>query len=200
MNIGLILLLLLVVVAVVVYLQQKKKREAEAVDHRMADPVRREKAGTVSGGIDVRDISPGAVVAFEGKDWLVRGTLTMREDGYVWKEHLLDDATTKRWLSVEDDEELEIALWEAVKGAALEPGPATVEHDGIRYRLDEHGTAAYTALGTTGTPENGSVEYWDYEAGDRLLGFERYSGQTWEVAVGRTLDERGVDVYPSSAT
>ena len=91
----------------------------------------------------------------------------MDEDGYRWKEHLLDGSTAdgraRRWLSVEDGEGgLELALWDRVPGSDLTPDGKEVAHDGVAYRRDERGRARYASTGTTGAAESGTMEYADY--------------------------------------
>ena len=178
-------------VAVVVLARRARRaqqaRAPEAVGPFRADPR----------GISVRDLGVGAVVSYEGKDWVVRGSLELEEDGFTWHEHHLDDATTRRWLSVEDDEELEVCLWERALAPELEPGPPSIEHAGVRYTLEEHGRARYRSSGTTGTPDQGSVEYYDYVAADRRLSCERFGGEGWEVSLGRVIGEHELDVYPA---
>jgi hypothetical protein len=147
---------------------------------------------------DIRRLKVGDVVNHEGRDYLVEGTITFNEDGFEWKEHLLQDADAKVWISVEDEEGLEVALWQRVAGATLAPGPETIDFEGTTYRLDEQGRAQYRAEGSTGTGEAGRMEYADYEAGDRRLSFERYSEDgTWEAGLGQVISEHVLDIYPA---
>ncbi len=189
----LIVLLVLAAVAVaVVILARRAQRAQKAQAPEVVDPFRADPRG-----ISARSIGVGAVVTHEGRDWVVRGTLELEEDGFTWHEHHLDDAKTRRWLSVEDDEELEVCLWERVLAPELEPGPPALEHAGVAYTLDEHGRARYRATGTTGTPPEGSVEYYDYVADRQRLSCERFGGEGWEVSVGRVVDEHELDIYPA---
>ena len=190
---GLVVVLIIVAVAVIAYLVLRRREQKPPGP--AADPLRRDARG-----IDPRALKTGDVVQFEGRDYLVRGSLHFEEDGFAWQEHLLDDASGRRWLSVEDDEELELVMWERLVEPELTPGPARLTHDGVEYILDEHGNATYTATGSTGTPGTGSAEYWDYTSGDRRLSFERYSGSTWEVSVGTLINERSLDIYPTNPT
>jgi hypothetical protein len=157
------LLVLVALAAIVVVLARRAQRARQAQQARASEPVDPFRADRR--GISARDIGVGAVVTYEGRDWVVRGTLEIEEDGFTWHEHHLDDATTRRWLSVEDDEELEVCLWEKILAPELDPGPPTLHHAGVAYTLDERGRARYRATGTTGTPPEGAVEYYDYVAG-----------------------------------
>jgi hypothetical protein len=186
-----LVVLAVVVVAVVVVLQRSRSTATTAAP---GDPLRKD-----SRGIDPRRIKVGDVIAHEGRDFLVRGSLTFDQDGFVWHEHHLDDTAVRRWLSVEDDEELELCLWTAVSAPALAPGDPEVTWDGVAYTREEHGQARFTAAGSTGTGPEGAVEYYDYAAGEKRLSFERYgTAGDWEVAVGEVVNERALDIYPSA--
>ena len=190
------LVFLLVVAAVIAAVWwYRKQQAASAPPAAPVDPLRKD-----SRGIDPRRIKVGDVVAHEGRDFLVRGTLAFDQDGFVWHEHHLDDTTTRRWLSVEDDEELELVLWESVSAPDLSPGAAEVVHDGVTYRREEQGRARFTATGSTGTAPSGTAEFVDYEAGERRLSFERFGTDgDWEVGLGVVVNERSLDIYPTTA-
>jgi Domain of unknown function (DUF4178) len=185
-----------VAAAVVVYLRARRQpaRQDRITPAKPVDPLRRDAAA----GMDPRRIAVGDVIAYGGRDYVVRGTLALDEGGFVWHEHLLDDVEVRRWLSVEDDEELELVLYESVTVPRLLPGPERIEHGGVTWTRHEHGTATFRGTGTTGTGPSGRVEYYDYVAGDRRLSFERWSQTSnWEISVGETVPAYALDVYPS---
>ncbi|HEV3497958.1 MAG TPA: DUF4178 domain-containing protein, partial [Actinomycetes bacterium] len=183
--------------AVVFYRRYTAMQAAQRHSARAAGPPR-DPLATESVRSDPRRITVGDVIRFDGRDFIVRGTIRFDQDGFQWQEHFLDDVEVKRWLSVEEDEGLEIGFWTAIKGADLQPGPKTIEYGGKTYELEEKGSARFTAVGTTGTGAAGRVEYFDYQAGDDLLAFERYGEGDWEVATGRTVGEYELDIYPGS--
>ena len=152
---------------------------------------------------DVRSLKPGDVVAYEGVDYIVDRSMRFDEDGFKWDEHLLSDSGASGkslWLSVEDDEGVEVALYEKLAGVALTPGAASLEHGGVTYQREEEGRAAYRVERSGGAAgESGTVEYADYSAGDQLLAFERYGTGGWEVSTGRKLSEHVLDIYPRGA-
>lgn len=148
-----------------------------------------------------RQLGPGAIVSYGGVDYVVRGSVTLRQGPFVWWEHLLEgDGAEPFWFSVEEDEgRLELAMWVARKDLALQPGG---EHtvDGIRFRESEHGHASYTSEGTTGLPAGGEMDFVDYESDDGtlLLGFERYApDMPWELSSGKTVSPGELIVYPA---
>ena len=194
---ALVVILLIAAVAAVVILYRRLTAE-QARNRRPAENTPRDPLRTESVRSDPRRLTVGDVIRFDGRDFIVRGTIRFDQDGFCWQEHFLDDVEVKRWLSVEDDEGLEIGFWTALKGADLQPGPRSLQHDGKTYELDEKGSARFTAVGTTGTGPSGRVEYYDYAAGDALLSFERYGDGDWEAATGRTVGEYELDIYPGS--
>lgn len=193
---ALVVILLVIAGAVAAVLYRRYTAEQES--RRAATATPRDPLATESVRSDPRRITVGDVIRFDGRDFIVRGTIRFDQDGFQWQEHFLDDVEVKRWLSVEDDEGLEIGFWTALKGADLRPGPKVIEYGGKTYELDENGSARFTAMGTTGTGPSGRVEYYDYEAGDDRLSFERYGEGDWEAATGRTVGEYELDIYPGS--
>ena len=196
MDALLVILLIAAGVAVVILyrrLTAEQARNRPPAGETPRDPLRADSVRS-----DPRRLTVGDVIRFDGRDFIVRGTIRFDQDGFQWQEHFLDDVEVKRWLSVEDDEGLEIGFWTALKGADLQPGPRTLQYDGKTYELDEKGSARFTAVGTTGTGPGGRVEYYDYAAGEALLSFERYGVGGWEAATGRTVGEYELDIYPGS--
>ena len=55
-------------------------------------------------GFGPRELGPGAIVAYGGVDYVVRGSITLRQGPYVWWEHLLEGGDGAQWLGVEEDE------------------------------------------------------------------------------------------------
>ncbi|WP_203432702.1 DUF4178 domain-containing protein [Jiangella asiatica] len=149
---------------------------------------------------DPRTLRAGDMVELLGERMFVRGSLRLREGGYQWSEHFLDDiGGTRTWLSVEEDPDLEVVRWTALKNSDLRPSAAQLNHDGHDYRRDEHGTAQFVSEGTTGLGSTGRVEYVDFEgSGGRYLSFERFEGGEWEVAVGERVPPGTLTVYPGS--
>ncbi|MFI6227242.1 DUF4178 domain-containing protein [Micromonospora echinospora] len=183
-----------VVVALVAMRRSKQRPSAPTV----ADPFRDHDADALRG--DPRRLRPGDLVEIRQVTYAVRGSLHLTEGGWSWAEHLLDTADgTRRWLSVEEDPDLELVLWTAEPTATVTPGPATVQFDGRWYRSDESGQARWTATGTTGLAPTGSVRYHDYEASaEARLSFEKYGDADWEVARGELLRRPEVMVYPQA--
>ena len=61
----------------------------------------------------VFNLQVGDIVQYMGIDWVVEGKLTYTVDEYSWMEYMLQDNNDIRWLSVEEDDTVEVALLEA---------------------------------------------------------------------------------------
>lgn len=147
---------------------------------------------------DVRRLAPGDVVNYELVDWIVERTMDFDQEGFRWVEHMLTDTESGRklWLSVEDDDGLEVAIYERIRNPDLIPDSRTLMHDGVTYERDERGTASFATRDESGPVDSGTVEYADYSDGPRQLALERYgSAATWEASVGRVISEHELDVY-----
>jgi hypothetical protein len=157
-------------------------------------------AGATEISGDPRGLKAGDLVEYLGQRFFVRGSLRFREGGYAWSEHFLDDAAgTKRWVSVEEDPDLEVVMWTELAHESLSPSQKTITFDGVEYRRVEHGTAAYHSEGTTGLGDSGSVEYVDFDGpAGRYLGFERFGGGHWEVGVGERVPDGALTIYQGS--
>ncbi|MDP9453926.1 MAG: DUF4178 domain-containing protein [Actinomycetota bacterium] len=198
----LLILLLLVgagVAAVVAYVRRRRTEAAEQRRTEAAAP--RDPFAEGHGNEDLLyGLKVSDVIGYEARDWVVRGTLRFDDGGYTWAEHLISDARDQRWLSVEDDEGISVALWQRVPPGEVDgqPGDPRVTHAQVDYQLHEEGQAQFRAEGTTGTATSGSSRYVDYHGpGDQRLSFERF-GEQWEVSVGHSVLPRSLDVFPRS--
>ncbi|MGI9016927.1 MAG: DUF4178 domain-containing protein [Euzebya sp.] len=190
------LLVLIVVLVVVVIVILSRRGGSPAA--RSQDPF---LAAAPPQAAEALDLAPGSVITYDGRDWTVRGSLSMNTGGATWSEHLLDDTTTKRWLSVEVDTDVELAWWTTRPLGAVSQGSAgdrAVTVDDVQYLLDERGTAQFSATGTTGTTPSGTYTYADYVAdGGALASFERFGDGAWEVGVGHPIALHEVTIYPT---
>ncbi|HIW64264.1 MAG TPA: DUF4178 domain-containing protein [Candidatus Stackebrandtia excrementipullorum] len=190
---------LVAVIAVVAYRYYRKRKEKEQRGgYTPTDPFADSDTSALRG--DPRALKAGDIFDTHGETLTVRGSLRLSEGGYRWSEHLIDTGTgIKRWLSVEEDPDLELVLWTEVKGAPM-PGPGQIEYDGKSYRLEETGRANYTSEATTGLDPRGSVQYHDYRASDdSRLSFEDFGGTgKHEAAVGLVIQHHEIVIYPQT--
>lgn len=200
----LIFILVAIVIIVAVVLVLRSRRASGAVEQTPPAAESAAPQDPFAGATDVsgdpRALNAGDVVEYLGQRFFVRGSLRFREGGYSWSEHFLDDTGgTKRWLSVEEDPDLEVVLWTEHAGDGVTPAEKTLTVDGVEYRRTEHGTAQFRSEGTTGLGGSGRAEYVDYEgSGGRYFAFERFEGGAWEAGQGERVPNGALTVYPAS--
>ncbi len=95
----LLLLLLIVVVIVGIVLILRNRSGKNTAPAARVDPL-----ADYPEVYDPYKIGVGDIITYAGIDHVVRGTITLDEEGYIWHEHLLDGSTGQRWLTVENDE------------------------------------------------------------------------------------------------
>ncbi len=191
------------IVALIVVVLRQRRGATAAAPPLPRDPF--DVADSASG--DPRRLRAGDMVEFLGERMFVRGSLRLKEGGFTWDEHFLDalneDGSGRRWISVEEDPDLEVVMWTPYEGPELSPTARELTVDGVTYRRDEHGVANYTSEGTTGVGTTGRVEYADYSGpAGKGLAFERYldgDGQgTWEASLGERIPNGTLTIYPGS--
>jgi len=166
-----LLLLLLAAGAVLLWLQRRRQR-------------RRLRPRTPT----LFSLELGDLVQFDGRDWVVENRLEYDEEGFRWLEYLLRDGREQGWLSVEEDDWLELAWYQPVTAAEPLPTfqreqalPATLRWQGREYQLREHGTAELISSLRAMRQARETCRYGDYESDDGAL----LALELWETASGR---------------
>lgn len=185
-------------IALIVVRRREAKRQAELAA-APKDPFADLDSDILRG--DPRALKAGDIFDTHGETLTVRGSLRLKQGGYYWSEHLIDTGEgVKRWLSVEEDPDLELYLWTSVTDTVPAPGPTTIEYDGKRFSSKESGRARYTSEATTGLGPSGNLSYHDYEAADgSRLSYEDFddTGRS-EVALGLRILRNEITIYPQS--
>ncbi|GAA4917104.1 DUF4178 domain-containing protein [Stackebrandtia albiflava] len=190
----------LAVGAFVVYKIRRDRREADRRARQAAapkDPFADFDTDVLRG--DPRALKAGDILDTHGETLTVRGSLRLKEGGYHWSEHLIDTGGgVKRWLSVEEDPDLELVLWTEVSGAPA-PGGRELQYDGKTFHLEESGRADYVSEATTGLQPRGDVRYHDYRASDDTrLSYEDFGTGRHEAAIGLVIRREEITIYPQS--
>jgi hypothetical protein len=198
--IELLLLLILIAAIVIGYLVYKQRSNAQKQDTPPPppqDPFAASSTTDTAG--DPRAIKAGDMIDWGNERTWIRGTLRLSEGGYVWSEHFLEVEGGKRWLSVEEDPDVELALWTGRPDLTLVPQGKTIELEGVTYKLEEKGSGSYRSEGTTGLKAEGGMDYADYESADgKLLAFERFDHGSWEVSTGEKIHAGTFTIFPGS--
>ena len=129
----------------------------------------------------------GDIVQYDAIDWVVEDKLTYNDDGWEWTEYLLQDGDRLGYLSVEDDDTIEVSFTENVKDCPVDNPPAKqITYQQKVYNQEESGTATLTRARR---PDRAAepCQYFDYAGpGEAVLSVEIWNGQI-EVSVGQTV-------------
>ena len=176
----LLLLLLLAAVALLLLRRARLRRRAPQLQGRT-----------------LFNLTTGDIVQHDGRYLVVEDRLLYDDDGFQWLEYLLRDGTEGRWLSVCEDDWLEVSWLEDVPAAELEgltaEFPDHVRCRGQLYHLKESGRASVTAAARVMNRRLTGCRYGDYEGADgRVLSLERWEegddpGPP-ELSLGRRID------------
>nr|WP_290227356.1 DUF4178 domain-containing protein [Trichocoleus desertorum] len=140
----------------------------------------------------------GDIVQYMGTDWVVEGKLTYDSNGYTWLEYLLQDGDRLRWLSVEEDDQVEVNFLEPTQGLDIPSTPPThLTFGGVAYRQVEAGTARMTRVGTTLNRQAEQCRYFDYAASDDASDHQVLSVEDWEGDLEITV---GTRIRPTALT
>lgn len=148
-------------------------------------------------GINMMNIPLKSIVSHFGTDYIVEGRLTYWEEGFTWITYMLVDGTSRRWLSVEEDDGLEVSLWDPTSGLALQsPPPEFIDYQGERFRMIESGEARVNQEGQTGGKTSMDMAYFEYEGeGDSFMSVERW-GSKLEASVGKQINPAELEILP----
>lgn len=146
------------------------------------------------------NIQVGDMITYELEDYEVVGKMTLNDHGFQWFEYQLEVPGEKSlWLSVEMDDELEIAVYKKIKHPVSEPIPKTLTVDEVSYTLDEKGMAEVSGQGRSSQLSGQTVTYYDYsnEAEDQLVAIEVWNGEI-EVSQGHTAQDYEFEIIAGS--
>lgn len=165
------------------FLFGKPRQDRALVTHSPRLPMRRQPG--------VLGIRVGDVVTYDGTDFVVRNRYVYESHGFEWfAYHLVDTISGRKlWIDAEDDDELEVAVNQALKLDLKLPVPNQLSHDGRRYFLDEHGYAKVLIESSDSPPRYTEVEFWDFcdESEQHFLGVERW-GNDLEASTGKSIE------------
>jgi len=134
-------------------------------------------------------LSVGGRVFVEGRPCTIVGAYRYSDGDFGWIEFRIAHPDGERWLTDANRPAPGWKFWRPATPPLPErdADEVEVEVDGVSYRLVRSGTAGYVVLGSSGETSSGVVDYADYEAGEMMIGFERFDGGIWEVHEGRWL-------------
>lgn len=151
----------------------------------------------------ILNLRPQDVVEYVGDSYLVEAVLLYDEEGTVWKTYLLGGAPdgTDRWLSVEDDDRIEVSLYEILPAGSVEvpkEAPRNLQVGEVSFTLEETGEARVRKQDELGTRDQGACRYADYRGPEDARLAVEWWGETAEVALGRPIPRESLMILPGS--
>jgi len=197
-----IITLVILVVASIFFFQQAKKMESQ----RQLPPGF-QNAGEFkpvselsSDEPSIANLKIGDIVTYFDQDFVVEGRIDYNDEGWPWTCFMLVDGDDVRWLAVEEDDQLEVSLWQKTDIKLEGEPPEFIEFEGEKFRMVERGKARVAQTGQTGRRSGLNMEYFEYEGtSDRGLSVEKW-GREIEVSVGHDINPYSLEILPGGGT
>ncbi|TXD33772.1 DUF4178 domain-containing protein [Lujinxingia vulgaris] len=146
--------------------------------------------------VNLSSLRVGDVVVHLDQTYIVNQRIVNHANGFFWHDYKLyggDDAHI--WLSVEDDDELEVALYRPADLTLNEEPPEEIEYLGQLFRLTEKGTSDAKISRESGSETRTTAYSWDYEGeGGKRLSVQRWGESEYEVMVGEPVNAASLDL------
>lgn len=156
----------------------------------------------------IRDLRPGDVLTYEGKDFLVEGVISYDEDGHRWSAGRIVDGNDTRWMVVgmERGGAFIVRVAQVIDFEIEGYPPETLHVGDDRFVQDKKGTATARMAGDTGMGGNNAggmdtvmrCRWWLYDRpGDDTLVVEQWSDE-FRVLRGKKVNPALIDLMPGS--
>ena len=175
---------------------------------------RRSGQPAVSNDPRIENMRPGGVFRLRGVgpnmddfDVSVVGRHVYDEDGFQWLEIEGDAGTQRLWVTVEDDDEVEVSvtlrkarleeigLTKGQMEALTDNDDHTLQVEGTTYHFEDRGQAVFHRDGDLSRGE--SFTYWEFESDDEKTSMtvERWSDGTFECHFSQSIRESQISIY-----
>jgi hypothetical protein len=148
---------------------------------------------------NVMNMRVGDIINIEDVDYEVQGILKFNDHGWKWIEYKIKDSRKTYWLSVEEDDDIEISMYQEVVAITTEP-TKVYEYKGIKYYMQEGSDAIVEDIeGKINAVKGEQVDYYEYtdEDDENLLSIEIWDGEV-EMSIGRWIEDYNIEIYPGS--
>ncbi len=150
-----------------------------------------------SGERNVFNLQIGDIVEYVGRYWVVEGRLTYEEEGTTWLEYMLQDGSDIRWLSVEEDDIVQVYFLQTNHTLDIaDSPPKQLNFAEETYHLVNSGLADMTREGTILRRDAQKCQYFDYQGSEDKVLFLEFWGEEIEVTVGERVNPRSLRILP----
>ncbi len=145
------------------------------------------------------NIRCGDILTYYGEDFVVSATFVYEDGGFKWYSYgFKDSEENQKFLSVVEDDSLELVIWEEVILPVNEPISSTFSHSGKTFNQTEHGVANVSRTIVSGKKSQFHTEYWDFEEkGGEKLSIEK-AGGSLTVSIGKSVKDFEIEILPGS--
>ncbi|RSL33358.1 DUF4178 domain-containing protein [Salibacterium salarium] len=137
------------------------------------------------------------IVSYDLEDYIVIGKIVYEDGGSEWTVYQLEGERNNRWLSLEEDDEWVIGMYDKSSVPIEEPNSSIFTYEEVEYQVQEHGTATIKEVeGRVGASTNQTVQYWDLVdtmTQEKLLSIEKWGGSL-EASVGQAIIEKEISI------
>lgn len=136
------------------------------------------------------NLKVGDIVTYNLQDYSVISILEYDDEGWTWLCYFLESDTGKIWLSVEQDDEVEVGVFKKIRlPLDGKPGKELV-YEGTKFYLEEKSKARIIrAEGQVGVKAGHWLNYWEYcdDEEEKYLSFEEWDGDL-EASLGEYIE------------
>lgn len=157
------------------------------------------------GNMTVHNLEVGCVLEYDMRIFEVKEAYEYDwGDNCFSKEYKISDGTETLFFSVEEDNELELSMFETVKIRKIQEDlpefikgnkkpPNSIEYKGVKYILDEEAPGYFRDCRYPREKEDSWTEFvcWDYYDDDekKMLSLEQWGDESFEASTGIVIKE-----------
>ena len=200
------LIVLVIVATVVVFVMFKNPGDSEKAAPITSADMKIESVD-VGGTIMLR----GVGADMEDFDLIVTAKHIYDEDGFIWHELEAEKGVKKVWITVEDDDELELSITVSkhkLRDAGLTPeqldrfkkdDDGSFDFGGVTYHFEEYGKATYFKAGNRAQGEK--FKYWEFESEDErhYASVECWGTAEYELHISESLRSSQIEIFTLKA-
>lgn len=154
----------------------------------------------------------GVGTEMEDFDLIITAKHIYDEEGYTWHELEGEKGARKVWITVENDDELELSITiskHKLRDAGLSPeqldtfkkdDDGSFTFNGVTYHFEEYGKAVFYRGGNRAQGEK--FKYWEFESSDErhYASVEMWGSSEYELHLSEPLRQSQIQIFTLSAS
>lgn len=146
------------------------------------------------------NIRVGDIVTYNLEDYNVIGLLEYDDEGWTWICYYLESGADKIWLSVEQDDEVEVGVFKNIRLPIDGKPQKELEYKGTRFYLEEKSDARIIrSEGQVGAKVGHWLNYWEYsdDEEEKYISLEEWDGDL-EASLGQYIEPYELEILAGS--